>query len=122
MGPKSENVKISSAWIRPKWAYKQQTHIFPTCFACPKEPWHDKKANRRDKGTIGAKTCLQKMLCPTTVEVQNLRLMIKNGLCLYLELCFLCKRGPYFHKSIEKSRQKMKNGAKRGWMASVMAI
>ena len=37
MGPKSENVKISSAWIRPKWAYKQQTHIFPTYFACPKE-------------------------------------------------------------------------------------
>ena len=37
MGPKSENVKISSAWIRPKWAYKQQTHISPTYFACPKE-------------------------------------------------------------------------------------
>ena len=37
MGPKSENVKISSAWIRPKWADKQQTHIFPTYFACPKE-------------------------------------------------------------------------------------
>ena len=37
MGPKSENVKISSAWIRPKWAYKQQTHVFPTNFACPKE-------------------------------------------------------------------------------------
>ena len=37
MGPKRENVKISSAWIRPKWAYKQQTHVFPTYFACPKE-------------------------------------------------------------------------------------
>ena len=37
MGPKNENVKISSAWIRPKWAYKQHTHIFPTYFACPKE-------------------------------------------------------------------------------------
>ena len=37
MGPKSENVKISSAWIRLKWAYKQQTHVFPTYFACPKE-------------------------------------------------------------------------------------
>ena len=37
MGPKSENVKISSAWIRPKWAYKQQTHTFATYFACPKE-------------------------------------------------------------------------------------
>ena len=37
MGPKRENVKILSAWIRPKWAYKQQTHIFPTYFACPEE-------------------------------------------------------------------------------------
>ena len=37
VGLKSENVKISSALIRPKWAYKQQTHIFPTYFACPKE-------------------------------------------------------------------------------------
>ena len=57
-----------------------------------RRPWHDKKANRRDKGTIGAKTCFQKMLCPTPVEVQKLRFMIKNGMCLYLELCFLCKR------------------------------
>ena len=37
MGPKSKNVKISSVWIRPKWAYKQQTHTFATYFACPKE-------------------------------------------------------------------------------------
>ena len=37
MGPKSEDVKISSAWIRPKWAYKQQTHIFHTYFVRPKE-------------------------------------------------------------------------------------
>ena len=37
MGPKSETVKISSVWIRPKWAYKQQTHTFATYFACPKE-------------------------------------------------------------------------------------
>ena len=37
VGLKSENVKISSALIRPKWAYKQQTHIFPTYFACPKK-------------------------------------------------------------------------------------
>ena len=37
VGLKSENIKISSALIRPKWAYKQQTHIFPTYFACPKE-------------------------------------------------------------------------------------
>ena len=37
VGLKSDNIKISSALIRPKWAYKQQTHIFPTYFACPKK-------------------------------------------------------------------------------------
>ena len=37
VGRKSENVKISSVSVRPKWAYKQQTHIFPTYAACPKE-------------------------------------------------------------------------------------
>ena len=37
VGPKNETVKISSHWIRLKWAYKQQIHIFTTYFACPKE-------------------------------------------------------------------------------------
>ena len=46
--------------------------------------------------------------------VQKVRLLIKNGLCLYSELCFLCGRGPHFQKSSEKGCQKVKNGAKRG--------
>ena len=37
VGPKSKNVKISSASVRPKWAYKQQTHISAAYFACPKK-------------------------------------------------------------------------------------
>ena len=37
VGLKSENVKISSASVRPKWAYKQQTHIFTIHFAFPKK-------------------------------------------------------------------------------------
>ena len=37
VGPRSENVKISSASVRPKWAYKQQTHISAAYFACPKK-------------------------------------------------------------------------------------
>ena len=36
VGLKNENVKISSALIRPKWAYKQQTHIFPHIFCLSK--------------------------------------------------------------------------------------
>ena len=37
LGLKSENVTISSASVRPKWAYKQQTHISAAYFACPKK-------------------------------------------------------------------------------------
>ena len=37
VGPRSENVKVSSASVRPKWTYEQQTHIFATYFVCPKK-------------------------------------------------------------------------------------
>ena len=37
VGPRSENVKVSLALVRLQWACKQQTHIFPTYFACPKK-------------------------------------------------------------------------------------
>ena len=37
VGPRSENAEISSASVRPKWAYKQQTHISAAYFACPKK-------------------------------------------------------------------------------------
>ena len=57
MGPKSENVKISSVWIRPKWAYKQQTHTFATYFACPKEALarqeSEPKRQRNDRSEKG---------------------------------------------------------------------
>ena len=36
VGPESENVKNSSASVRPRWACKQQTHISATKYACPK--------------------------------------------------------------------------------------
>ena len=31
-------------------------------------------------------------------EVQKVMFLIKNALCLYLELCFLCGRGVHFQK------------------------
>ena len=37
VGPRSENVKVSSASVRFQWAYKQQTHVFTTYFACSKK-------------------------------------------------------------------------------------
>ena len=36
VGQKSENIKNSLAWVRPKWACKQQAHIFAANFASPK--------------------------------------------------------------------------------------
>ena len=75
--------------------------FFPHILLVQRRPWHDKKANRRDKGTIGAKTCLQKRFCPTSFEVQKIRFLIKSGLCLYSELCFLCGRGAHSQKSSE---------------------
>ena len=58
VGPKSENIKISSASFRPKWACKQQTHISATNFASPKrapvrrerEPKRQ-RSDRSEKGT-----------------------------------------------------------------------
>ena len=37
VGLKSEKVKISSASVRPKWPYKQQTHISAAYLACPEK-------------------------------------------------------------------------------------
>ena len=37
---------------------------------------------------------------PGGFEVQKMRLLIKNALCLYLKMCFLLQRGTHFHKTI----------------------
>ena len=50
VGPKSENVEISSALVRPKWAYKQQTHISAVNFACPtKAPVRREREPKRQR-------------------------------------------------------------------------
>ena len=47
-------------------------------------------------------------------EVQKVMFLIKNALRLYLELCFLCRRGVHFQKFHEKKNgRRMKNGAGR---------
>ena len=65
MGPKSENVKISSAWIRLKWAYKQQTHVFPTYFACPKEALARQESEPTRQSNDRSEKKLQRKLYPT---------------------------------------------------------
>ena len=35
-------------------------------------------------------------------EIQKVMFLIKNALCLYLELCFLCGRGVHFQEIHEK--------------------
>ena len=87
--------------------------FFPHMLLVQRRPWHDKKANRRDKGTIGAKKGLQKNLYPTPFEVQKVIFLIRNALCLYSELCFLCRRRAHFQNKYENSGRKMKNGAKK---------
>ena len=83
MGPKSENVKISSAWIRPKWAYKRQTHILAAYVACPKEALarqeSEPKRQRNDRSeNISSKEVLSDPFRSPTIEIFDL-----NGLCLY---------------------------------------
>ena len=46
-------------------------------------------------------------------EVEKARCLIKNALCLYLELCFLRKREIHFQKNHEKRWSEVKNGAGR---------
>ena len=79
VGPKSEDVKNSSALVRPKWAYKQQTHISAAYFAFQRRPRYDEKGNRRDKGAIGAKKGLQKRLYPTIFDVEKVICFVQNA-------------------------------------------
>ena len=46
-------------------------------------------------------------------EVEKVRILIKNALCLYLELCFLQQQGAHFQKNHETSGRRVKNGAER---------
>ena len=58
VGPKSENIKNSSASVRPKWACKQQTHISATNSACPKKApvrrEREPKRQRSDRSEKGS--------------------------------------------------------------------
>ena len=101
VGPKSENVKISSALIRPKWAYKQQTHIFPHILPVQRRPRYDEKGKRRDKGAIGAKKGLQKRLYLTVFEVEKVNFLVQNASYRSLELCFLLRQGAHVCKNRE---------------------
>ena len=86
----------------------------PHILLVQRRPWHDKKANRGDKGPIGAKKGHQKRLYPTPFEVQKVIFLIKDALCLYSELCFLCGRGAHFQKNREqKSSESEKWSQKR---------
>ena len=60
VGLKSENVKISLASARPKWAYKQQTHISAAYFACPKKaPVRREREPKRQRSDRSEKRCLK---------------------------------------------------------------
>ena len=43
-------------------------------------------------------------------EIQNVIYLIENALCLYLELCFLYRRGVHFPKIMETRGRTVNNG------------
>ena len=90
-------------WLRsvPSGPINSKPTFFPHILLVQRRPWHDKKANRRDKGTIGAKKGLQKRLYPTPLDVEKVKLLVQNASYRYLELCFLLGQGAHFCKNRE---------------------
>ena len=79
LGPRSENVKISSALVRPKWACKQQTHVSAAYFACPKKALvrreREPKRQRSDRSEKG----LQKRVYPTLFDAEKVNFLLQNA-------------------------------------------
>ena len=73
MGPKSENV--------------EKVLVLPLLFEGSRGP-----RGRQSREQISE---------PGGFEVQKMRFLIKNALCLYLKMCFLLQRGAHFHKTIK---------------------
>ena len=103
-GRKTKIVMISSAWIRPKWAYKQQTHIFPTYVASPKEalvrqesePMRQRNDRSEQKGS--SKEALSDLFSTS----QKWFLLVQNASSRFWKLCFLLGQGAHFGKNREK--------------------
>ena len=102
VGPIGENVKISSALVRPKWAHKQQTHISAAYFACPKRApvrrEREPKRQRSDRSEKG----LQESLYPTLFDVEQVNCLVQNASYRFFKLCFLHRQGAHFCKNRKK--------------------
>ena len=103
LGPRSENVKISSALVRP------ERHILPV----QRRPRYDEKGNRRDKGAIGAKKGLQKRLYPILFDVEKVNCLVQNASYRFWELCFLLGQGAHFCKHREKRWPESEKGTRK---------
>ena len=100
MGPKSENVKISSAWIRPKWAYKQQTHIFPTYFACPKEALARQESEpKRQRNDRSEKMPSKEALSDPFRNPKNKIFLLKMD-CVYIQNCVSYEGGEHIFRKV----------------------
>ena len=60
------------------------------------------KSERNEQQSDRAENHHQNELDLGCFEVQKVMFFNKNALCLYLELCFLCRRGLHFQKIHEK--------------------
>ena len=120
MHPKDLRWRVWCLYVRTWWGWKvkilrfhrlwsvlsgpinSKPTFFPHILLVQRRPWHDKKANRRDKGTIGAKKGLQKRLYPTPFDVEKVNLLVKNASYRFWKLCFLLRQGSHFCKIREK--------------------
>ena len=71
------------------------------------------KGERNEQQSETAENHDQNGLYLGRLEVEKVRFLINNTLCLYLELCFLPRQGPRFQTNHETRYQKVKNGAGR---------
>ena len=71
------------------------------------------KGERNEQQSARAENHHQNGLYLGRFEVEKVRFVINNALCLYLELCFLLERGAHFQKIHETSGRKVRNGAGR---------
>ena len=88
-------------------------HIFATFFEVKLGGHGRIKGEGNEQQSDRAENHRHNKLYLDRFEVQKVRLLIKNALCLYSELCFLPERGAQFQKNHEKSGRKVKNGAGR---------
>ena len=80
------------------------------------------KGERSEQQSDRAENHHQSRLYLGRFDVEKMRFVIKNVLCRYSELCFLCLRGAHFYKKGDANGREMKIGSETRSMASLRPI